>query len=179
MRYAVWALVAGLAVAVLVSCQPQGARHGAERPAVGAPRGAEGAGKGNQEPLLLLDDGGKTSAGPAGPVADNSRCFVCHLNYVQELIAVVHAKANIGCVGCHGNCDAHIADESWASGGNGTAPGIMYPREKVNPFCMGCHPKDKMPAAGHAAFFAGTAKETSCTDCHGKHRLATRKCRWK
>jgi hypothetical protein len=55
----------------------------------------------------------------------------------------------------------------------------MYPREKINPFCMGCHPKDKMPAERHAAFFAGTAKETYCTDCHGKHRLAQRKCKWK
>ena len=29
--------------------------------------------------------------------------------------------------------DAHIADESWASGGNGTAPDIMYTRDKINP----------------------------------------------
>jgi len=64
-------------------------------------------------------------------------------------------------------------------GVGGTAPSIMYPREKINPFCMGCHPKDKMPAARHAAFLAGTAKETYCTDCHGKHRLAQRKCKWK
>jgi hypothetical protein len=98
---------------------------------------------------------------------------------MQEDIAARHARANIGCANCHGNCDAHIADESWASGGNGTAPGIMYPREKVNPFCMGCHPKDKMPAARHAAFLAGAAKETYCTDCHGKHRLAQRRCKWK
>ncbi len=57
----------------------------------------------------------------------------------------------MGGVRCHGNCDAHIADESWASGGNGTAPGVLHLREKVNPLCMGCHPKDKMPAARHAA----------------------------
>ena len=179
MRYATWALVAGLAAASRVSCQPQGVRNGAERPAVGAPRGAGGAGKSEQEPLLLLDDGRKTSAGPAGPVADNSRCFVCHLNYVQEPIAVVHAKANIGCVGCHGDCDAHIADESWASGGNGTAPGILFTRDKVDPFCLGCHAKEKLSAARHAAFLAGTVAEKYCTDCHGKHRLAQRKCKWK
>jgi hypothetical protein len=173
MRYAVWALVAGLAVAALVSCQPQGVKQGPEKPR------ASGTGSKASEPLLLLDDGEKKSPGSAGPVADNGRCFVCHLNYVQESIAVVHAKANISCAKCHGDCDAHIADESWASGGNGTAPGIMYPREKVNLFCMGCHPKDKMSVALHAAFLAGTAKEASCTDCHGKHRLATRKCKWK
>jgi hypothetical protein len=170
MRKTVLLLVAALTGVMAVACQPQEVRQSSEKPHAG------GAGSKAAEPLLLLDGGEKTSA---APVADNSRCFVCHLNYMQEDIAVVHARANIGCVNCHGNCDAHIADESWASGGNGTAPGIMYPREKVNPFCMGCHPKDKMPAARHAAFLAGTAKETYCTDCHGKHRLAQRKCKWK
>jgi len=173
MRNAVLLLVAALTAVTAVACQPQEVRQGPEKPRAG------GAGSKAPEPLLLLDDGEKKSPGPAGPVADNGRCFVCHLNYVQESIAVVHAKANISCAKCHGDCDAHIADESWASGGNGTAPGIMYPREKVNPFCLGCHAKEKLSAARHAAFLAGAVKETSCTDCHGKHRLATRKCKWK
>ncbi|MBE3098915.1 MAG: hypothetical protein IMZ44_17505 [Planctomycetes bacterium] len=173
MRNAVLALAAGMAAVMVIACQPQGGRPGLAKHQAGSAAGKD------QEPLLLLDGGEKTPAGPAGPVADNSRCFVCHLNYMQEDIAVRHARANIGCANCHGNCDAHIADESWASGGNGTAPGIMYSREKINPFCMGCHSEDKMPAARHAAFLAGTAKETTCTDCHGKHRLAERKCKWK
>jgi len=177
MRYAVWVLVAGLVVVLMVvlmvACQPQGAGRGSGE------RGAGGAGQGDQEPLLLLDGGGNKPPGPAGPVADNNRCFVCHLNYMEEPIAVVHAKANIGCAKCHGDCDAHIADESWASGGNGTPPGIMYTRDKVNPFCFGCHSGDHLPALHHAAFLAGTAKEKYCTDCHGQHRLAERKCRWK
>ena len=173
MRSPVLLLVAALAAVMAVTCQPQEVRQSLEKPH------ASGAGSKASEPLLLLDGGERRSAAPAGPVADNSRCFVCHLNYMQEDIAARHARANIGCANCHGNCDAHIADESWASGGNGTAPGIMYPREKVNPFCMGCHPKDKMPAARHAAFLAGAAKETYCTDCHGKHRLAQRRCKWK
>jgi len=172
MRNAVLLLVVALTAVMAVACQPQEVRQGPEKPRAG------GAGNKAPEPLLL-DDGEKRPAARAGQAADNSRCFVCHLNYMQEAIATRHARANIGCVDCHGNCDAHIADESWASGGNGTAPGIMYPREKINPFCMGCHPKDKMPAARHAAFLAGTAKETYCTDCHGKHRLAQRKCKWK
>ena len=179
MRYAVWVLVTGLAAALLVSCQPQGARQGAEEPRAGTPPGAGGAAKTDEEPLLLLDDGEKKSPGLAGPMADNSRCFVCHLNYMQEPIAVVHAKANIGCANCHGNCDAHIADESWAIGGNGTAPGVMFTRDKVNPFCLGCHAKEKISTVRHAAFLAGTAAEKYCTDCHGQHRLATRKCKWK
>ena len=93
---------------------------------------------------------------PQGPVADNSRCFVCHVNYMQEKLAVTHAKANIGCAHCHGASDAHIADESWASGGNGTAPDIMYPRDKINSSCMHCHPKDRIDTPQHQAVLADT-----------------------
>jgi hypothetical protein len=130
----------------------------------------------DDEPPLLLDD-----APDAEPTtgADNSRCFVCHINYMQEDIAVIHARANIGCKDCHGESDEHIADESWASGGNGTAPDIMYPRPKINPFCMGCHPKDKIDTVQHEPLFADAAEKKYCTDCHGSHRLTRRKCKWK
>ena len=132
----------------------------------------------DEEPLLLLDDSEEEHIQPTGPVADNSRCFVCHVNYMQEDIAVTHARANIGCAHCHGECDEHIADESWASGGNGTAPDIMYPRQKINPFCMGCHPKDEVEKQ-HKPLFVDTIEKKVCTDCHGKHRLEIRKCKWK
>ena len=127
---------------------------------------------------LLLDDNPDINL-PDKPVADNSRCYVCHLNYAQEKLAATHARASIGCADCHGDCDAHIADESWASGGNGTPPGIMYPPDKVNPFCLGCHTKDNIDVEQHKPLFAGTAKEKYCTDCHGDHRLAHRKCKWR
>ena len=130
------------------------------------------------KPPLLLDDNLDVGL-PDKPVADNSRCHICHLNYMQEDIAVTHSKANIGCADCHGDCDAHIADESWASGGTGTPPGIMYPPEKVNSFCMSCHTKGKIDVEQHKPLFAGTAKEKYCTDCHGDHRLAHRRCKWK
>jgi len=122
------------------------------------------------EPLLLDDvplllDDGESSATSVVAGADNTRCHVCHLNYVQEDLALIHAKAKVGCVDCHGNCDAHIADESWASGGNGTPPEIMYPRDKIIEFCVSCHPREKPPTK-------------ICTDCHGKHRLAERKLKW-
>lgn len=133
----------------------------------------------DEEPLLLLDDSEEELVPPTGPVADNSRCFVCHVNYMQEDIAVTHAQANIGCSHCHGECDEHIADESWASGGNGTAPDIMYPRPKINPLCMDCHPKDEIDTEQHESLFADTAEKKVCTDCHGKHRLEIRKCKWK
>jgi hypothetical protein len=131
----------------------------------------------DEPPLLLEDDPDEGSS--TDSMADNSRCFVCHINYMEEDIAVTHARVNIGCADCHGNCDEHIADESWASGGNGTPPGIMYPRAKINPFCMGCHPKDKIDTEQHKPLFASTNKEMYCTDCHGDHRLTNRKCKWK
>jgi len=132
----------------------------------------------DDEPLLLLDEE-EEFVSPGATVADNTRCHVCHMNYIQEDIAVIHARANIGCADCHGDCDAHIADESWASGGNGTPPGIMYPLPKINPFCMGCHPADKIDTEQHKTLFAGTGEKKYCTDCHGNHRLAHRKCKWK
>ena len=164
MRYAVLGLTLAMIAVLMIACEPQAARHGT--------------GKSAQEPLLLLDGGGKTS-GPAGPVANNDRCLVCHLNYAQEAVAVVHAKAGIGCAKCHGESDAHIADESWASGGNGTAPAVMFTRDKITAFCFGCHPKEKLTPALHGAFLAAANKDATCTDCHGKHRLAKRNCKWK
>ena len=131
-----------------------------------------------EEALLLLED--EPEAGTdGGSAADNSRCFVCHVNYLQEKIAATHARANIGCASCHGPSDAHIADESWASGGNGTAPDIMYPRDKINPSCMACHPKEKIDTPQHKAVLAGTPEQKVCTDCHGNHRLPHRRCKWK
>ena len=97
---------------------------------------------------------------------------------MQEDIAVTHAKANISCAGCHGESDEHIADESWASGGNGTAPDTMFPKPNINPFCMGCHNKDKIDTEQHKPLFANF-EEVVCTDCHGDHRLEVRKCKWK
>jgi len=133
----------------------------------------------DDEPLLLLDDDEGSGNSGAGPQADNSRCFVCHINYMQEDIAVIHAGVGMGCAHCHGESDEHIADESWASGGNGTAPETMFPKPRINPFCMGCHPKDKIDAVQHQPLFAAMEKMV-CTDCHGQHRITTpRKCQWK
>ncbi len=128
-------------------------------------------------PLLLDDDDAKPGKA-AG--ADNSRCMVCHLNFETESLATTHAHANMGCARCHGASDAHIADESWASGGNGTAPDIMYPAAKINQFCLSCHnlkPSDDKNACPFPRLSADEKKV--CTDCHGKHRLAKRKCKWK
>lgn len=128
-------------------------------------------------PLLLLDEGEEDEV-VSGPEADNNRCFVCHINYTAEPIAADHARRNVGCADCHGASDAHIADESWGSGGNGTAPDVMYPKDKINPACMTCHPKEKIDAPHHEPAFAA-ADAKVCTDCHGDHRLSPRRCKWR
>jgi hypothetical protein len=82
------------------------------------------------EPPLLLDNGNDEELPPPeGPVADNSRCHVCHINYADEKLAVRHARANISCEQCHGTSDAHCSDED-----NITPPDIMFPLQKINSF---------------------------------------------
>lgn len=130
-----------------------------------------------EAPLLLEDE--PENGTPSESAADNGRCFVCHMNYMQEKIAVTHAKAGIGCAHCHGPSDAHIADESWASGGNGTAPDVMYPRDKIDPSCMVCHTAEKIGVAVHQAVLDAAPGTSACTDCHGNHRLPQRRCKWK
>ena len=187
MRYASLTITLALVAILMVACEQQGTSLPRdERPVGEAPEAGKPPG-GDEEPLLLLDDeppllldDAEQEGASKGPVADNSRCQVCHLNYMQEELAVLHKRANIGCADCHGNCDAHIADESWAWGGNGTPPGVMFPKPKINPFCLGCHPKGEIgKKADHKKFFAGAAEEKYCTDCHGDHRLDKRKCKWK
>ena len=129
-----------------------------------------------EEPLLLLDNGDsiEDSALPAGPVADNSRCHVCHINYEDEALAFVHARANIGCEQCHGASDAHCSDED-----NITPPDIMYPAAKINQSCIGCHPFDKISIAVHKGVLSDIrTNKAHCTDCHGDHRLSYRTRKW-
>lgn len=118
----------------------------------------------SHEPPLLLEEGPAVEepGSPAGPAADNSRCHVCHMNYEDEELSIMHARANVGCEQCHGASDAHCSDED-----NITPPDIMYPANKINSFCKGCHPEAKL----------GGGKKY-CIDCHGEHRLAHRTRKW-
>ncbi len=164
------------ALAALVACQQQEHPAPPSSPSTGGTQ-AGGASAKADEPLLLLDDEEEVKKLVG---ADNSRCHVCHLNYAAEPLAVNHARVNIGCAKCHGPSDAHIDDESWAEGGNGTAPDIMYPRDKINPACLACHPKEKLLPKTHRDFLAGKTVQKVCTDCHGEeHRLLKRKLKWK
>jgi len=129
-----------------------------------------------EEPLLLLEEEAELAEGEDGG-ADNSRCHVCHLNFAREEIAVTHARQDIGCVACHGDCDVHIDDESWASGGPGTPPGIMFPPEAIDAACGKCHdahdvpPRAVLARARERELERMNPIDITCTDCHGYHRL--------
>ena len=116
----------------------------------------------------------------------NAFCSACHYGFAEEDLARTHERAGVGCERCHGESERHRSDES-----NVTPPEIMYPRDKINPTCMMCHPRHeirRVPA--HEALLAGAktsldsapesdARPMVCTDCHAKeHRIKVRTIRW-
>ena len=113
----------------------------------------------------------------------NLFCSACHYAFSDEELALNHERAGIGCERCHGESERHRSDED-----NITSPEIMYPKAKINPTCMMCHPRGKIEHVNsHASLLAGaktTLDESSgqnpcCTDCHGKeHRMNVRTIRW-
>jgi len=106
--------------------------------------------------------------------ADNSYCYVCHVNYQEEPLAHQHEVAGVGCEKCHGLSAKHSADED-----NLTAPDHMYSETRVASFCLACHPQEKLASdAHHKPIFAAGAPWQRCTDCHGEHRLKNRTRRW-
>ena len=128
-------------------------------------------------PLLLGEPGGKRES-PAGPVADNLACYCCHANYKEEPFAQDHAKADVGCVKCHGPSYAHRDDED-----NITPPDVMFPPDRIAQACKPCHAGHDAPAVKVIARWQEQCPKTEparivCTDCHGRHRLASRQVRW-
>jgi hypothetical protein len=116
---------------------------------------------------------------PTGPVADNIACYCCHANYEEEPFVVYHAKANVGCVKCHGESYDHGDDED-----NITPPDVMFPPEKIESNCRECHETHDAPAQEVIARWQercpdkAKPEEILCMDCHGKHRLESRTVRW-
>jgi len=109
--------------------------------------------------------------------ADNSFCYVCHLNFDGEEFVDAHRASGVGCVKCHGESLDHAADEAHT-----TSPDVMYAKAAVNESCAtaDCHPDDKMAQVlSHGPFFEGTdTRRTHCTDCHGNHRIEQRHRKW-
>jgi len=126
-----------------------------------------------EEPLLLLEEGDdRQQDSDDGPMADNSRCHVCHINYEEEKLAVVHAKNDISCEDCHGDSSAHCSDED-----NITPPDTMFARDTIKGFCMGCH--EELKPKTHKKVLSGESTKV-CTECHTfkDHRLAVRTRQW-
>jgi hypothetical protein len=130
--------------------------------------------------------GSATARKPAPTFVANPFCRACHLDFDEEELALDHEVFGIGCERCHGESLRHRSDEA-----NVTPPEMMYAKERINPMCMMCHPredlrdrKDHQPIleAGLSIFEAGLTGEDAkkyCTDCHGvAHRMKNRTVRW-
>ena len=132
---------------------------------------------------LLLDEPTEEQQAFAAEVTraavENAACFVCHANYRSEFLANRHARANVGCAGCHGQSFAHRNDEN-----NTTPPETMYPADKIDSFCQGCHKSHDVPPGKVVAHWAKRnpdktdPAEIVCTDCHGDHRIKVRTIIW-
>jgi hypothetical protein len=108
--------------------------------------------------------------------ADNSYCYVCHINYKSEALTLAHEKIGVGCEACHGMSDAHSSDENGL-----TAPERMFATDKIVAYCTDCHnPAELRKIEMHLLFvFVGSSQNRKvCTDCHGKHRLENRTRKW-
>ena len=125
------------------------------------------------------DHASKKSASDQSSMAYYVMCNDCHMGYIGEPLALVHAKAGMSCESCHGKSRAHYSDES-----NTTPPDKMFPADKINPFCQGCHHShDVAPGKVVALWMERNSDKTNpdkivCTDCHGEHRMKVRTIIW-
>ena len=171
----------------LLSCTPAGDTQPAEvnvsAPSENGPQASSGPPPlvvDTSEPLLL-DDPTEEQAAAADTQASaqNMACFVCHANYRGEFLAERHAKANVGCVNCHGDSFAHRNDEN-----NTTPPETMYSADKIEPFCQSCHgthdvPPKKVIARWKERYIGeDDPDKIVCADCHGEHRMKVRTVIW-
>lgn len=178
-----------LCMLVLLSCTPSiesepadtettPATHNASADSVGPPPLIVD----TSAPLLLEEpaEGEDAVVTNTEATAENTACFVCHANYMTELLASRHAGVNIGCVHCHGRSIAHRNDEN-----NTTPPEIMYADEKIDPFCQGCHSTthDIPPRTIVARWIERCEEQAnpSCTGCHKENDVPPAKvvARWK
>ena len=143
---------------------------GADAPALGAAPAATG-----ETPLWEAAIANWKSTETHGP-ANNSFCYVCHLNFQEEAFATTHRQAGVGCETCHGISDRHSEDED-----NITPPDVMYAEDAVAPLCIACHSKESLQEKGsHEALLENEAQPiAACTTCHGQeHRMAVRTRTW-
>jgi len=129
----------------------------------------------DDEPLLLLEEPEEEekSAAELKALTESQPCFVCHVNYQEEPLAVGHAKMGFSCVICHGDSFAHRNDEN-----NTTPP------DHIAKKCGECHKTHDAPARKVIARWQKRCPDKTdpktivCTDCHGQHRLKIRTVKW-
>lgn len=125
-------------------------------------------------PVLRTTPATQAATAVVGGQTDNSACLVCHLDFENEELVVVHLKAGMPCASCHGESETHRSDEL-----NVAPPEILFGSLEIEAFCKGCHPTHK-DAAKYDAFlkeWSGRRRPNArlitanslCTDCHGNH----------
>jgi hypothetical protein len=133
-------------------------------------------------PLSLegyLDEKLPESSDTAKLKVDNTACYVCHGYYDEEEMVIVHGKAEVSCIDCHGKSYEHRNDED-----NITPPDKMYAPDGVDKMCSTCHEEHDAPAVKVLARWQERCAEKTdpkkviCTDCHGDHRMKRRTVRW-
>jgi len=129
---------------------------------------------------ILAGESSATKSKPAAKsMADNSVCYVCHLNYKDEPLVTAHVSDDVGCTDCHGDSWGHADDE-----GNATPPEKMYPLGQIDAACEECHDTHDVSARKILTRWRKrglTRRDPTkivCTDCHGQHRLKVRTVRW-
>jgi len=130
-------------------------------------------------------EGQESENAPEKIVTLNQFCAACHYGFSDEDLAKTHEKAGIGCERCHGESERHRSDED-----NITPPEMMYPKERIMPTCMMCHPRHEIEHVSlHQQLLAGAktifdsddddAPQITCTFCHAKkHHIKVRTVRW-
>ena len=98
-------------------------------------------------------------------------CYVCHTTFVQEELALVHLKAKVGCIKCHGLSDKHANDENVGA----TKPDITFKRPQIDHGCVECHEGHDAPAQKVVARLIERHLPPQtppvCTECHGMHKI--------
>lgn len=110
--------------------------------------------------LCVLGAGSGLAAGPED-------CAACHTDLVTATRNQVHMRIRpfevrghaVGCEGCHGKGDAHVA-------GNATAIRKLSRDAATDKACLECHASKGTPA-WHASTHA--SEDVHCADCHTIH----------
>lgn len=126
------------------------------------------------------------NAAPTAAFMANPFCKACHADFDEEHLVLAHKAAGIGCERCHGESLRHRSDEA-----NVTPPELMYPKARINPTCMMCHPRQTIQQVeSHRPILesnlsvletAPSGEHTAryCTDCHGHgHHMKVRTVQW-